>query len=211
MILKQCKNTKILVLRKLFHLCDKSETMKRLFTAIPIPLTEEVKSNIRHMQQSLKDERIRWIPAENMHLTLKFFGDTPGKQVPVIVQALQHAVASQPSFTMVLNRTGVFGSKHNPRVIWLGFEENREIYQLKSNVLKELEGVGIYEDRQNFVPHLSIARIKKLSDRPFFQKVLDKYKDRFYQEIYCDKLILYESILESTGARYKVIDTFPLK
>lgn len=185
--------------------------MKRLFAAIPIPLSDEVKSNIRLMQQSLKDERIRWIPVENMHLTLKFFGDTPGKQLPAIVQALRQAVANQPPFTLVLNRTGIFGSSHSPRVIWLGFEESPEIHQLKKNVVTELEGAGIYEDRQNFVPHLTIARIKKLNNKAFFQKVLDKYKDRFYQEIVCDKLILYESILEPTGANYKVIDAFPLK
>ena len=198
-------------MRKLFHLCNKSKTMKRLFTAIPMPLSDEVKSNIRFMQQSLKDERIRWIPVENMHLTLKFFGDTPGKQVPAIKQALQRAVEHQPPFTLVLNRTGVFGSSHNPRVIWLGFEESPEINQLKSRIVTELEGAGIYEDRQNFVPHLTIARIKKLNNKAFFQKVMDKYKDGFYQEIVCDKLILYESILEPSGARYKVIDALPLK
>jgi len=185
--------------------------MKRLFTAIPIPLSDKVQSNIRFMQQSLKDERIRWIPAENMHLTLKFFGDTPGKQVPDIVHALRQAVANQPSFKLVLNRTGVFGSKHNPRVIWLGFEENPEINQMKSNIVSSLEEIGLYEDRQNFVPHLTIARIKRLSDKVYFQKVIDTYKDRFYQEILCDKLILYESILEPAGARYKVIEVFSLK
>lgn len=185
--------------------------MKRLFTAIPMPLSDNVKSNIRLMQQSLKDERIRWIPPENMHLTLRFFGDTPGKRVPDIVQALRQAVTNQPSFTMVLNRTGVFGSKHNPRVIWLGFEENPEINQLKSSIMKSLEEIGMFEDRQNFVPHLTIARIKRLSDKVYFQKVIDTYKDRFYQEIFCDKLVLYESILEPAGARYKVIEDFSLK
>jgi|AntRauTorckE6833_2_1112554.scaffolds.fasta_scaffold13108_5 2'-5' RNA ligase len=184
--------------------------MKRLFTALPIPLSEEVKSNIRTLQQNLKGERIRWIPADNMHLTLKFFGDTPGKQVPELVKALKGATNAQPAFTLVMNRMGIFGSRYNPRVVWLGFEENRELYQLKRNITHHLETIGIFEDRQNFVPHLTVARIKKLSDRKFFQQRFDMFKDNFYQEILCSQLILYESILEPTGATYKVIHTFDL-
>jgi hypothetical protein len=55
-----------------------------------------------------------------------------------------------------------------------------------------------------------VARIKKLSDRKFFQQRFDMFKDNFYQEILCSQLILYESILEPTGATYKVIHTFDL-
>ncbi len=185
--------------------------MKRLFAAIPIHLSEDVFRSIASMRYALEGERIRWIPSENMHLTLKFFGNTPARKITAIAEALLKATNDFPDFTLEINRIGLFGSQHNPRVVWMGFREEEPLYQLKNQITQELEKCGIYEDRQNFVPHLTIARIKKVSDKRFFQKVIDKHKNRFQQKTMANELILYESVLKSTGAEYKVIRSFPFK
>lgn len=198
-------------MRKLFHLCKKLLSMKRLFAAIPIHLSEGILRSIASMQYALEGERIRWIPSENMHLTLKFFGNTPAKKITAMSEALSKATKDFPDFPLEIDRVGLFGSQHNPRVIWMGFGEEGPLYQLKKQITQELEKTGIYEDRQNFVPHLTIARIKKLGDKRFFQKVIDKHKNRFHQETKANELVLYESILKSTGAVYKEINRFPFK
>ncbi len=185
--------------------------MKRLFAAIPVHAEEETLRSISSMRHALQDERIRWIPSENMHLTLKFFGNTPGKKIRSICDALSAATSDFPDFPLEIDRMGIFGSQHNPRVIWMGFREEEPLYQLKKQITEELENIGLYEDRQNFVPHLTIARIKKLNDKRFFQKVIDKHKNRFHKQTQANDLILFESILKSTGAVYKEVERFPFK
>ena len=46
---------------------------KRLFLAIP--LTEEIKSELDKYKNEMGLEGVRWIPSENLHVTLYFLGD----------------------------------------------------------------------------------------------------------------------------------------
>lgn len=184
--------------------------MKRLFAAIDIPLSDSSIATLHNIQTSLSDDRINWIPTTNMHLTLKFFGNTPGNKIKPIVQSLKKACATIDLFELNTDQLGIFGSKYNPRVLWLGFEKNPVLYQLKQNIASELEHIGYYEDRQNFVPHLTLGRIKQLQHKDFFQKVLDNFRHDFTNKILIKELVLYESILEKNGVVYKVIARIPL-
>ncbi|MCF8332789.1 MAG: RNA 2',3'-cyclic phosphodiesterase [Bacteroidales bacterium] len=182
--------------------------MKRLFAAIPIHLTDDSIKNLQQLQEKLQDDKIKWVDLQNTHLTIKFFGETPEERIDDICEQLDIACAGIEPFKMEINRLGIFGSHYKPKVIWLGFKENEEVIRLQRNIAEELEKIGIYEDRQNFVPHLTIARVKYIQHKDFFQEMVDKFKNRFSQKNTIEEMHLFESILKSSGPEYHVVETF---
>ncbi len=96
----------------------------------------------------------------------------------------------------------IFGSRYDPKVIWFGIEKNSVLEDLVQNIFTELTKCGWEKDRQNFVPHLTIGRIKELNDKPLFQKIVSKYNTVEIQDENVTEIILYESILRREGPLY---------
>jgi 2'-5' RNA ligase len=60
------------------------------------------------------------------------------------------------------------------------------------------------------VPHLTIARIKKLNSKKYFQSVVQRYKDFDSGEIAIESIFLYQSILHKEGPEYRVLQEYRL-
>lgn len=176
--------------------------MKRLFAAIKIHPSAKYISLFNEISSSLRHERIKWVEPENTHLTLKFFGETDETKIPAIRQSIETAVAQSKSFTLKIANTGIFGSHYDPKVIWFGIEKQDELENLAQNICNELAKCGWEKDRQNFVPHLTIGRIKELKDKPLFQQIFSKFSTVEVQEEKVSEIILYESILRREGPLY---------
>jgi 2'-5' RNA ligase len=89
--------------------------------------------------------------------------------------------------------------------------ENAEpLKALAQDVLTSVEPIGWARDRQNFVPHITIARIKNIPDKRLFQQIIDRHRDDFFQEILITEFHLYESILQREGPVYKVLESWTL-
>lgn len=185
--------------------------MKRLFAAIKIHPTEAFTAQYLSLKKLLADEKIRWVDPDNIHITLKFFGETPEHHISSIAGALRAAADTVPAFTINMENTGIFGSSYKPRVIWFGIDPGDELQLLSKNIFRELGEIGIEHDRQNFVPHLTIARIKYLKDKKHFQQIIDQHKEGFIQTEEVNEFHLFESILRPQGPLYKVVDSFPLR
>lgn len=184
---------------------------KRVFLAIKINASKNFMDTIDELKLKLKHENIRWINTDNLHLTLRFFGDTPIDKIDGIVNAIAKALEKEKEFKIKLQNLGVFGSSYNPKVIWFKVLGDEILKELEVKISTELEVVGCMKDRQNFIPHLTIARLKKLKDKKLFNNILEEYKEIYIQESVVKEVILYESILHKTGAEYKIIQKFDLK
>ncbi len=185
--------------------------MKRTFLAIPIPSGDEFPALSQRLQRNLQHEHISWCKTNQIHLTLKFVGDTPDEDIPKIIQACQEVAKRHQPFDMDFNRTGIFGSNHSPRVIWLGMtDEPKALYDLEKDVLDAFDALGYLRDRQNFVPHITVCRIKGLIDKPFFEKVYHTVEQKSYIQTHVDSIVYFQSFLQPTGAFYKVLKRIPL-
>lgn len=184
--------------------------MKRLFAAIKIHPSEAFLAKYYSLKNLLKDEKINWVVPDNIHVTLKFFGETPEHHIPGISVALRESVRGIHPYGLELSGTGIFGSSYRPRVIWFGLKDKGETSALAENILSGLERIGIERDRQNFVPHLTIARIKALHNKQIFQQVIDRHKAGYIQKEEVDRIHLFESILRPQGPEYHVIDSYEL-
>lgn len=184
--------------------------MKRLFAAIKVKPSEEFLSKYYLLKKSLQHEKIRWVIPENLHITLKFFGETPEHHIPAIKLALKESINDISSFAFEVKDIGVFGSSYKPKAIWFGIDPKNEIEALVTSIYHELSQIGIDPDRQNFVPHLTLARMKFVEDKKIFQQVIDKQKEGLIQKEEVNKFHLFESILRPDGPEYRVIETFVL-
>ncbi len=184
--------------------------MKRLFAAIKIHPSPEFIRVLNQLGSDLRHERIKWVEPGNIHLTLKFLGETDEKQIPAIREALQNAASGCPAFSLKINRTGIFGSRYDPKVVWFGIDPEPKMNLLAENTFRELQRIGWEPDRQNFVPHLTIGRIRELRDKPLFQQLVEKYRDARIQEETVKEVILFESILRKEGPLYVNLASFSL-
>lgn len=176
--------------------------MKRLFAAIKIHPSARYISLFSEISSSLHYEHIKWVEPENMHLTLKFLGETDETKIPAICLAIETAIKQSKPFTLKIANTGVFGSRYDPKVLWFGIEKNVELEDLARNLFAELAKCGWETDRQNFVPHLTIGRIKGLKDKPHFQQIISKFNTVEIQEENVTEITLFESILRREGPLY---------
>lgn len=185
--------------------------MKRIFAAIKIQPSGTFHNTYYGLKSNLKSEKIKWVELENIHITLKFFGETDESKIDGIKELLAEIAGQHSSFSLNINNVGIFGSSYKPKVIWLGIEKNEKLYSLANNVLDQLGSLGFKRDRQNFVPHLTIGRIKFIDNKIRFQEVIDRYKSREIQEQKVNQFYLIESILRPQGPEYRIIESFSLQ
>ncbi|MDY0076136.1 MAG: RNA 2',3'-cyclic phosphodiesterase [Bacteroidales bacterium] len=185
--------------------------MKRLFLAIPLSPEPALLALLQSLSSALDYERINWVKPANMHLTLKFLGPTTDEKIPEIVALINNCVRDVKPFDLQFDKTGIFGSRYQPRVLWLGLsEEPEQLNPLANSIIDGMDNIGFKRDRQNFVPHLTLGRINKLTDKPRFQEVIGSIPQKIYISTSVDKLLLYESILRKDGPEYRVIESFKI-
>jgi len=181
-----------------------------LFVAIKITPSPAFMEVYEHMLDVFKHDKISWSNPDNIHITMKFFGDTEIEKINVINKVLSKCSEMDEPFDIHIEDIGIFGSSYDPRVIWFGIRENDVLKDLSENILSKLELVGFARDRQNFRPHLTIGRIKKIRNKKQFQKSINHFKGLKIQSSRIDSFVLYESILKQTGAVHHAIMHFPL-
>lgn len=196
------------------YLCGNFARMntKRTFLAIHIPSGTEYPALVEKLKKNLPHEKyINYCRPENIHLTLKFLGSTPVDDIPAIIEACQKVAKNHKPFTMDFDRTGLFGSNRVPRVLWLGMNDQPQaLFDLEADLLDAFDGLGYLRDRQNFVPHLTVCRIKSLVDKQFFMRVYDSIEPKTYLHADVKELVYYQSFLQPTGPFYKVLKKIPL-
>jgi len=179
--------------------------MKRLFVAVDIELSKEFKALTQQLQFDLRNDSIVWVKSELQHLTLRFLGETPDEKIESIVTALNKVATSIQSFELQLDKMGIFGSKHAPETLWYGFSEFALFRNLFEKLEKELFLAGFQENYGNFVPHITVGRIKKVDNKKRFWDTFEKRQPQFTQTIPVTHLKLIQSKLTNDGPKYKTL------
>ena len=91
----------------------------RLFIAVPV--SDEVRLAAARLiaELRLSGADCKWVEPENLHLTLRFFGETPLERIPVIEHLMRRA-AQRPQFEVSFGEVGAFDSWDDPQVVWVG-------------------------------------------------------------------------------------------
>ena len=181
--------------------------MKRLFIATPIiALSPEISQLVEGLQYKLRHDDIVWVKDEVKHLTLRFLGATPPQAVVPIRHIMSEVCSNFQPFTLKMNKIGAFGSRYQPKVIWLGFEDFTPFRELFNEMEKKLQSAGFEPNYGNFVPHLTLCRVKSTHSKDKFWHAVEESSDAVTgQEIRIDQLNLYQSFLHKEGPEYKVL------
>lgn len=179
----------------------------RTFLAIPLPpeLQRQVETVQRELRQLLPG--VRWTPAANVHLTLRFFGATGADDLEKIREVVLSIAFRETAFAAAVSGLGVFPHARAPRVLWLGVTDPR-LSALYARCEAALEQVGLPGEGRGFTPHLTIGRLHRRSPR--LGEVLADWAARSLAPLPVDRLILFESQLLPGGARHLPLLMAPL-
>jgi 2'-5' RNA ligase len=184
--------------------------MKRTFFAIDIPSDHNMAGVLPDIKNQLQGEKIKWIPSDQLHLTLKFLGDTPENTIPGIISALTEALVKIPVITLQLFSVGLFKNLNNPRIIWIGIKPCLPLHQAVKILNEGILPFGFASDETEFVPHLTIGRVKEIKQREKLGKLIERYQHESFGTVSIKEIIFYESILKPEGPFYVPLKRFPL-
>jgi|TARA_Y100000780_G_scaffold7087_1_gene6632 2'-5' RNA ligase len=180
----------------------------RLFVAIAVP--PEVLEILIDIQNRFKNLGLdaKWVKPENIHLTLKFLGNT--SKASQINQGLAKAISNELEFTLSLGGIKVFPDIKRPRVLGVGLHSPCEpLVRLHKEVEGNLVPLGFSPESRPFSPHWTLARIKSGKNKNLLAQQLNSIGHIASFKI--KSVRLYQSRLTPEGATYTVLEEFVLK
>jgi 2'-5' RNA ligase len=195
--------------------------MTRTFIALELDesLQRFLSDIIRRATQELPD--LRWVDPAGIHLTLAFLGELTDERLTAAIDATQAAAQQAVPFEYRLKGLGVFGPSLQPRVIWMGVEDQPSgqvqgspLQRLHRVLTKELEQQGFEVEKRPFSPHLTLARVKQpLSpyEQQSLQRLLHSKQAGASSPLYrVDHMNVMKSELSRAGAKYTCLREFGL-
>lgn len=177
----------------------------RLFVAIDLP--EKINEKLADIGAQSGLSGIRWYPAEQLHLTLKFIGDQPVGRLDEFKQQLTDLPVD--SFTMDVEGLGYFPPNRHPRVIWAGLRENDLLQNLQQNVENVLEEIGVKPERRAYTPHITLGKNKSVN-KTRVEEFIGNHSDLLFEDVPVQKFTLYASELHPDGAVHIPQEEFEL-
>ncbi len=175
----------------------------RAFIAVDLP--ESVHSFLSQAQEALKlyGFRVKWVRPQNIHLTLKFLGNTDGADIDKIVAAMALATKDCAVVSLAAKGIGVFPDIRRPRVIWAGLSGQLEILQdIQQTLDGHLADLGFPKETRGFKAHLTLGRVKGKIACDRLKAAIVKLKGIESKSFVVNRIILFKSELRPSGAVY---------
>lgn len=181
-------------------------------TFIALEIEDAAKDRIYEVQNKIRLANLvkgSWVAKDNLHLTLKFFGDTRLKYVEAIKDKIKECLNDTPPIKCELTKIGVFPEIKSPRVIWVGIkDETNTITNLAKKIEENMFGLGFKKEKRDFKTHITICRPKQIFDPVQFGLLLEEINKNFKPlEFNINKLTFFESKLTPQGSIYTPLYT----
>ncbi|MDB4422992.1 RNA 2',3'-cyclic phosphodiesterase [Rhodopirellula sp.] len=189
--------------------------MKNIRSFIAIPLAPDVNRNATRMLQRLSQssDGIKWVPTDNLHLTLKFLGDVDNTEVPDVCNVIHRICSHQSPFHLKFGGTGGFPSLDRPRILYAGVDDaSGALTEIVAQLETSLAELGFKQEPRDYIPHLALGRTRSAS-RLASSDVMERLAAEENSELggmLVDSLQLVASFLDKSGPTYQVMDTIPL-
>ena len=174
----------------------------RLFIAVKILPSRPLQKLIARL--GMLGRIVKPIDADNLHLTLKFLGETELTLTPQISDAIEAAAIEHESFSLQLVGRGAFPDARRPSVIWVGLQGADPLVEIASELERRLRPLGFEQERRAFHPHVTVARIRSKPPREL-ATLLETEQSTEFGSADIASVELYQSELGSAGPRYTVL------
>lgn len=176
----------------------------RAFISIDLARIQEIEDFIVSLRTA--DPTLKVVDPKQIHITLKFLGETPESKVPDIVEAMREAAKGIEPFTVPLRGSGAFPSKNRIRVIWVGMNDTLPLGTMATRLDESLSLQGFERERRPFAPHLTVARTKVESSNPSVRQIIENNAQGEFGTIFVDRIRLKKSVLTQCGPRYSTVE-----
>lgn len=181
----------------------------RTFISVDIgalPGIVKVLDDLKNMDADLK-----LVEPENVHLTLKFLGDTDEKIVDEIAGVMEKSVNDVPPFRIKFSGVGVFPSMDYMRVVWIGVENAEKLGIISERLENDLSNLGFKREKRKFSPHVTIGRVKSTRNKGVLQNFLNENTEKDFGELDVKSIRLKKSVLTSKGLEYSTVKEAPFQ
>jgi RNA 2',3'-cyclic 3'-phosphodiesterase len=190
-----------------------SKEVWRVFSAVELPaeVRKQLEEHVLKLRKAVPDVAASWSRVENIHLTLKFFGNVALDRIPVISAAASRAVGEFSSFRIGVGNTGVFPRASRAQVLWIGVSDpSGKLSALQERLENESAAEGFPKEDRVYRPHLTIARIRNPESA---RRLVDAHLQMNFPitDIELNELILFRSELSPKGSKYTAISTHPIR
>jgi len=145
------------------------------------------------------------VELENVHITLKFLGDTDEEQIDRIEEIIKDAVKEIDSFEIQLKGAGVFPNENYIRIMWIGIKNGEKIGEIAYKIDEQISELGFQKERRKFSAHLTIARVKSVRNKEKLLQVIEKFRDAEFGNSKVDSIKLKKSELTQKGPIYTTL------
>ena len=179
----------------------------RTFCAVELPdnVRERLREHIQRLREAVPEAAASWTRVENIHLTLKFFGNVDVDRIPAISGAASRAVKEFSPFQIGVGSTGVFPKPSRPQVLWIGVSDpSGKLSSLQRQLENECAREGFDKEDRTYRPHLTIARLRKPDGA---RRLADTHLQMKFEpsEITIKQLVVFRSELSSKGSKYTAL------
>jgi 2'-5' RNA ligase len=188
--------------------------MARIRTFIAVDLADGVKDRLTALQEKLAQSAagVKWVPRQNLHLTLLFLGEVEQLDVVQICRVVQERSRKHRPFTLEVEGLGAFPNARRPKILWAGVTDGvDELRALHGDLEEGLLDLGCYrrEDRE-YTPHLTLGRLPHEDRAEEWGPVLAKHAGWQGGSSPADEVLVMASEMRRGGPEYSVMGRAPL-
>ncbi|HTX80056.1 MAG TPA: RNA 2',3'-cyclic phosphodiesterase, partial [Longilinea sp.] len=187
----------------------------RTFIALELPnsVNQELAGIISGLKQRVPTG-IRWVPAGNIHITLKFLGDVSKHNLAAIDQTVESVAGQHSAFDVRLAGLGAFPNLRRPHVVWIGIQAPASLATMAQEIDQTLARLGYPQESRPFSPHLTLGRVAQDTQPQALAaiaRILSDQKVAIAAPVLMEQVTVFQSVLKPSGAIYTPLYRHPLQ
>lgn len=180
----------------------------RAFISVDLERFDEIEEYLTELKTI--DPTIKVVDPAQIHLTLKFLGETEEGLIDKIKEAMVASVQGVEPFTLKLVGSGAFPSQNKIRVVWIGLEDILRLGTIASRLDESLAKLGVTREARPFAPHVTVARAKFEAPNPAIRQLIETKTAQVFGQQKVDRIRLKKSVLTKCGPRYSTVEEMVL-
>lgn len=185
---------------------------ERLFLAIALPENTRNCMAARVRAIAERAEKVRWAPVANIHITLKFLGDTSVERKATVAATMERVAGRMQPFELAIAGARVVRRGRRPQMVWATVvDTSGQLRRLHGRTERLLEQEGFVRERRSLSPHITLARVRD-GIAPWEQHLLDDWalaqRDLAAVPLRVEGVDLMKSELKLRGAEYTLCKRF---
>jgi 2'-5' RNA ligase len=188
-------------------------SMKSIRSFIAVPLDPEITRAAVRLIERLREpgDGIKWVPTDNLHLTLKFLGDVHNTEVPQVCEVIREVCRDYQPFELKFRGAGGLPSTERARVLCAGVEDpSGSLTKIVMGLEGKLADLGFKPEARDYRPHLTLGRSKGRRANDDVIHRLEQEEQTEMGTMWVAEVQLVASFLDKHGPTYQVMDTIDL-